>query len=206
MTHFNKLTREHNEDNYDTYDYDKMNNLADEFDHEIYHDVIEVSLCEQCNYETDWMHLRSHNNSWICTQCVDDNNLLQKYSKEQQIQLSKYATCHKISIEEAIEYQTHCHYCGKSVENSVFDEAEHQYCNKRCWESCEDYWYPCDKGENCRVCEIWQYHKGREERKKIEYEIQTYEPVLASIDAFQELFIYTQLYEYLGDLVEYFDQ
>uniref|UniRef100_A0A6C0IGK0 Uncharacterized protein n=1 Tax=viral metagenome TaxID=1070528 RepID=A0A6C0IGK0_9ZZZZ len=204
MTHFNKLIYEN--DQYDKYDYNEMNNLASQFDEEIYDDVNEVSLCEKCNCETDWMRLRSHNNNWICVQCVDDTELLKQYSKEQQMQLSKYAACHKISIEEAIEYQTHCHYCGTHIKNAVFDEEQHQYCNRRCWESCEDYWYPCDKGEDCRVCQIWEYQKHREERVKMDFEIAHYEPVLTTIDAFQELCVYAQLYECLGDLVEYFDE
>ena len=135
---------------------------------------------------------------------IYDALILNPYTEEQKTQLYNYAKEYNISIEEAIEYQTHCHYCGKYIENPLFDQKEHQYCNKRCWNACEDYWYPCHKDGDCRVCSIWQYHKDREEKRKREDEILKYNMVLFAVEAFKELEIYGQFYECIPDLIEYF--
>jgi hypothetical protein len=226
MSHFNKLSCEYDEDHYDECDACKINTNCDYLMlhntmwvcSECYYQLCEkeeqetdeaqFNDCEACNNSTNLYELTYYQNQWICQGCVYvyDGLLLEKYTEEEQTQLSKYATCHNISIEEAIEYQTHCHYCGTHVKNAVFDEEEHQYCNERCWESCEDYWYPCHKGEDCRVCQIWEYHKRRDSLTERDFEIARCEPVLVAIDAFQELRVYAQLYECIPDLVEYFDE
>jgi len=185
-----------------------------DLDNEVFYENLdqdEFADCESCNNSIKWDELICHKNNLIChgcfyDRCAYDGLLLEKYTEEEQAQLTNYAEEYGITIEQAIDYQTHCHCCGKTVENPTFDEKEHQYCNKRCWESCEDYWYPCDKGEDCRVCQIWEYNKRRDSLTKHDFEIARCEPVLVAIDAFQELRVYAQLYECLGDLFEYFDE
>jgi hypothetical protein len=224
MTHFNKLSCEHDEEHYDDCDSCKTSTNCDyltlhnnkwvcpECNYQIWEKKEQESHqtqfndCEACNNSTNFHELTLYQNQWICQECVYlyDGLLLEKYTEEERTQLTNYAEEYGITIDEAIDYQTHCHWCGKTVENPTFDEKEHQYCNKRCWESCEDYWYPCDKGEHCRVCQIWEYHKRRYSLTERDFEIAQCEPVLTSIDAFQELRVYAQLYECIPDLVEYF--
>jgi hypothetical protein len=81
--------------------------------------------------------------------------LFGQYSSEEKIQLARYAEEHNLTMEEALDYQTHCHCCGKIVENAVFDE-NHQYCGKRCWDTCEEYRYSCFRKGDCKVCEAGQ--------------------------------------------------
>ena len=164
----------------------------------------EFADCEHCRLETKWNDLMCHHGQWFCGGCTYDALILNEYTEEQKTQLYNYAEEYNISIEEAIEYQTHCHYCGKCIDYPQFDQKEHQYCNKRCWYACEDYWYPCHKEGNCRVCSIWQYHQHREEERKREDEILKYNMVLFAVEAFKELEIYGQFYECIPDLIEYF--
>jgi len=145
-----------------------------------------------------------YNSKLLCCHCANDTELLDQYTEEQQDQLIKYAEKHNLTIEESIDYQTHCHCCGKTVEDG-FDESNHQYCKEKCFEHCEDYWYHCYRGEECKVCEIWAYHARRDSLTAYDIELSELAPVLATIDCFKELGVYGQLYECLGDLVEYFD-
>lgn len=94
-----------------------------------------------------------------------EDELICKYSEQQCQALCAYAQEHDLTVAEAIEYQTSCHSCGKAVEDGIFDEANHQYCGEKCFEYCEDYWYPCFREGNCRVCSISQYHKDRREEE-----------------------------------------
>jgi hypothetical protein len=90
---------------------------------------------------------------------LDDNKLYFSYSEEQREELALYAETHDLTIKEAIEYQSTCHSCGDYIERATFYAGNHQYCNERCWESCEEYRYPCFREANCKVCSLWQYHK-----------------------------------------------
>jgi hypothetical protein len=147
----------------------------------------------------------NYNGDILCSCCANDAELLCKYSAEQREQLIKYAEKHNLTIEEAIDYQTHCHCCGKTVDDGMFDEMNHQYCKEKCFEHCEEYWYHCFKGQDCKVCEIWEYHARRDSLTAYDIELSDCEPVLATIDCFKELGVYGQLYECLEDLVDYFD-
>jgi hypothetical protein len=141
--------------------------------------------CENCNNSTNWNKLIFHQNQWLCYTCVYENDsVLDKYTEEEETQLSNYAE----------ENQPYCHYCDKTVKNPVFDEKEHQYCNKRCLEMCEDYRYACHLEEKYRVLSILQYHQYREEKRKREDEIIKYNMVLLTIDAFKELQPYGKFY------------
>jgi hypothetical protein len=160
--------------------------------------------CDHCNYEMLRDEKKCHGEELICCYCDDEEKLISQYSEEQQSDLRKYSEEHSLSIEEAIDYQTHCHSCGKTVEDNLFDGVNHQYCRKKCFEYCEDYWYPCYRGADCLVCGIWQYHLDREEKQKRVIELQKVEPVLAAINCFQEMKIHEQLFECIGNLVEYF--
>ena len=161
--------------------------------------------CDECNYMMlDEDKIKSKGGGILCSSCARDAELLDQYTEEQQDQLIKYAEKHSLTIEESIDYQTHCHCCGKTVEDG-FDESNHQYCKEKCFEHCEDYWYHCYRGEECKVCEIWNYHARRDSLTAHDIELSDCEPVLATIDCFKELGVYGQLYECIEDLVEYFD-
>jgi hypothetical protein len=160
--------------------------------------------CDECNYMLLDEEKIKYNGGILCSSCANDAELLEKYTEEQCEQLIKYAEKHSLTIEESIDYQTHCHCCGKEVEDG-FDESNHQYCKEKCFEHCEDYWYHCYRGEECKVCEIWEYHARRDSLTAYDIELSDCEPVLATIDCFKELGVYGQLYECLEDLVDYFD-
>ena len=164
--------------------------------------------CESCSNQTKWedkINYQDENGPWFCPKCAHESDLRAPYSMDQCIALTMYADKHNITFEEAIDYQTHCHCCGKYVEDTQFDEMNHQYCNRRCFEHCEDYWYECFRGEECKVCEIWEYRTRRDSLTAYDIELSDCAPVLATIDCFKELQVYGQLYECLEDLVEYFD-
>ena len=162
--------------------------------------------CDRCLSETLYNDSVNYNEQLFCEGCAHeyDKELLAPYSEEQVVELSKYAEKHNLTIEEAIDYQSHCHCCGNEVTNPVFDEKTHQYCKKRCFEHCEDYRYDCSRGEECKVCEIWEYRTRRDSLSAYDMQLSNCEPVLATIDAFKELKVYGQFYECLGDMTEYF--
>jgi hypothetical protein len=132
-------------------------------------DDIEYFNCESCNNQTkceDKINYLDENGPWFCPKCAYESDLRAPYSMDQCIILTMYAEKHKITFEEAIYYQTHCHCCGKTVDDGIFDEENHQYCKKKCFEYCEDYWYLCHQKADCKVCQIWQYHADREEKER----------------------------------------
>lgn len=174
------------------------------------------NFCKKCEEPFDDKTVPNEYDGELCEVCyylvpskyqyypTSDAELLGKYTEEQQTDLRDYAEEYNLNMWEAIDYQTHCHCCGKSVEDGIFDGKNHQYCSKKCFEYCEDYWYHCFREKCCRVCGISQYHKNREDKQKKDIEIEKYTPVLSAIDAFQDLYVDGKLYECLGDLKEYF--
>ena len=161
--------------------------------------------CDECNYMMLDEDKNKCNGEILCHSCYNDDKLLEKYTEEQRTDLRNYAKEYNLNMWEAIEYQTHCHSCGKFVEDGVFDGKNHQYCKKKCFEYCEDYMYPCFREKCCRVCGISQYRARRDSLTAHDIELSDCEPVLATIDCFKELGVYGQLYECIEDLVEYFD-
>ena len=161
--------------------------------------------CDECNYMMLDQDKINYKCNILCSHCARDAELLDRYTEEQQDQLIKYAEKHNLTIEESIDYQTHCHCCGKTVDDGMFDEMNHQYCKEKCFERCEEYWYHCFRGDDCKVCGIWEYHARRDSLTAYDIELSELAPVLATIDCFKELQVYGQLYECLEDLVEYFD-
>lgn len=134
----------------------------------------------------DWCYFYCHN-------CYTMEELLEDYNEDQRDALRKYANKYDMSILRAIEYQTHCHCCGKTVHNAEFHESEHQCCD-----GCEHFNYSCFRGGDCQVCGSW-YEKNRRA------ELKRSAPVLAAVSAFKEHRMYAQFFECLPDLVEYFD-
>uniref|UniRef100_A0A6C0I7L8 Uncharacterized protein n=1 Tax=viral metagenome TaxID=1070528 RepID=A0A6C0I7L8_9ZZZZ len=123
-----------------------------------------VVNCYNCQAETLCRdRVYNNNKQWLCEECAYDcdEKLLAPYSEEQREEIYKYTERHNLTIEEAIDYQTHCHCCGNEVTNPVFDADNHQYCKERCFEYCEEYRYECSRGQECRVCNLWEYHKTR---------------------------------------------
>ena len=174
------------------------------------------NLCKNCENCFDDNIIPNEYDGEFCEVCYylvpnkyqyypNDEELLEKYTEEQRRDLRNYAEEYNLNIWEAIDYQTHCHSCGKSVEDGIFDGKNHQYCRKKCFEYCEDYWYPCFRESCCRVCGISEYHARRDSLTAHDIELSDYEPVLATIDCFKELQVYGELYECIEDLVDYFD-
>jgi len=141
--------------------------------------------CDRCLSETLYNDSVIHNEQLFCEGCAHEYDKDAQYSEEQAAELSKYAEKHNLTIEEAIDYQSHCHCCGNEVTNPVFDKNNHQYCKKRCFEHCEDYRYECSRGEECKVCEIWEYRTRRDSLSAYDMQLSDCEPVLATIDAFK---------------------
>ena len=161
--------------------------------------------CDKCNYMMLDEEKIIYNSKLLCCHCAHDTELLDQYTEEQQDQLIKYAEKHNLTIDESIDYQTHCHCCGKTVEDGIFDEMNHQYCKKKCFEHCEDYWYDCFRGKECKVCEIWEYRARRDSLTAYDIELSDFAPVLNAIDCFKELQVYSELYDCIEDIVAYFD-
>jgi hypothetical protein len=110
---------------------------------------------------------------------VQSNELLSKYSEQQQTDLCAYAQNYCLTITQAIEYQTCCHNCGREIQDGKFDDINHQYCNKRCFKYTEDYYYPCFREGNCLVCSTWQYHEDLRQMEMSYDEVIEEVPVLA---------------------------
>ena len=85
----------------------------------------------------------------------EEDKLLHDFSSEDQIEIREYANIHYITIADAIEYQTHCHNCGKDTPNSLISSGSHQYCSYQCQEYCETYCYACVYSSECLVCANW---------------------------------------------------
>ena len=82
----------------------------------------------------------------------DIKELLASYSEEQCQQIYMYAKEYNLTINEAIDYQTHCHNCGKGTPDSLIRSDSHQYCSSRCQEYCEVFCYSCVYEKECLVC------------------------------------------------------
>ena len=115
--------------------------------------------------------------STLCDHCLETNEIISRYSEEQQQALRMYAEDNCMTIAEAIEYQMCCYSC---------DEINRQYCEQRCF------------GEGiCRVCSMWQYDENGNEVMK-------QKQVLMAIEVFKELKVYGSLLACVPDLSEYF--
>lgn len=112
------------------------------------------ALCNACSYQDSWEQSLPLN--YITCRCCREMEepLMQEYSVEKQNDLMEYAQTYKLTVNEAIDYQTHCHACGKDVEGD-FSGVAHSYCKKYCFESCEDYYLPCFRKGDCKVCNNW---------------------------------------------------
>jgi len=71
----------------------------------------------------------------------------------------EYAKEHNLSISDAVDYLKCCHYCGNK--DIPFGN---EYCNRRCQEYSVDYYYPCFRGPDCKVCS--NYEKDYYEREE----------------------------------------
>ena len=66
----------------------------------------------------------------------------QPFTCQQEDAICEYAHSHQLSIDDALDYLSSCHHCGKPVYD-IFDGTSHNYCNSRCQGYCEDFHYPC---------------------------------------------------------------
>lgn len=159
-------------------------------------------VCDTWNFQKLQEELRQEE-ALSLIQCEEKQ--FSQYSSEELVHLRWYAQKYELTMEEAIEYKTHCHACGDYVENAKFNSPSHQYCDQECYESCEEYIYPCYREGSCRVCSVWAFQKLQMEMIQKNEFLAAYEPVLSTIDSWKELGVYNQLYECIPDLIEYFD-
>ena len=88
-------------------------------------------------------------------QHIEEHLLLQDFSPEDQAEIREYASIHQLTIRESVEYQTHCHNCGKETPEGLISSGSHQYCSSRCQEYSETYCYSCVYEGECLVCANW---------------------------------------------------
>ena len=75
-----------------------------------------------------------------------------KYTESQITELRQYAEFYNLlSINEAIDYCTKCHFCGKNCDMSIHTHT-HTYCGMHCADMSKDLNYCCYKGESCKIC------------------------------------------------------
>lgn len=73
------------------------------------------------------------------------------YTESQIAELKKIAKINKLTYEESIDYCTACHHCGSKVE--LCDECDIEpYCNERCQSYSTTFYYPCFRGNMCKIC------------------------------------------------------
>ena len=68
------------------------------------------------------------------------------YNKEDIDTTLKYAKKHDLTIYEAMDYLSACHYCGRDMPYGI------KYCKLRCQDLAEDFNYACFRGKECKVC------------------------------------------------------
>lgn len=102
--------------------------------------AVEVK-CKQCIYSET-----------LCKICdYKDNGTFNtrygvNYNKEDIDATLKYAKKHDLTIYEAMEYLSVCHYCGRDTPYA------YSYCKSRCQDLAEDFNYECFRGKDCKVC------------------------------------------------------
>jgi hypothetical protein len=84
-----------------------------------------------------------------------------KYTESQITELRQYAEFYDLSsINEAINYCTKCHFCGKKCDMSIHTHS-HTYCRMHCADMSEDFNYCCFRGESCKICSNYSICKGK---------------------------------------------
>ena len=69
------------------------------------------------------------------------------FSAEQLEIFKEYQKNTRLKTLDAIDYMQSCHKCG-----SFLEHFGNEYCNERCYEIIEDFYYPCFRGEDCLIC------------------------------------------------------
>jgi hypothetical protein len=81
-----------------------------------------------------------------------------KYTETQITELRQYAEFYNLlSLNEAIDYCTKCHFCGKKCDISIHTHS-HTYCKKYC---ADNFNYCCFRGELCKICSNYSISKGK---------------------------------------------
>jgi hypothetical protein len=75
-----------------------------------------------------------------------------KYTESQITELRQYAEFYQLSsLNEAIDYCTKCHFCGKKTNIEIHTHC-HNYCGINCANMSKDFNYCCFTGESCKIC------------------------------------------------------
>ena len=93
--------------------------------------VYSETLCKICDYKND-----------------DTFNIRYgvNYNNEDIETTIKYAKEHDLTLFEAMDYLSACHYCGRDTPYA------YGYCKSRCQDLAEDFNYECYRGKDCKVC------------------------------------------------------
>lgn len=111
----------------------------------------------------------------ICNLCAAE------YDFDQQDLIYDYAKKHNISLQQATIYLESCHNCGRDL------KFGQEYCNRRCADYCEVYFYPCFRGESCLVCDTWKCHETNKPEDQEEEEEELCKITIENIEEEEEL-------------------
>lgn len=102
--------------------------------------AVEVK-CEQCIYSQTLCKICDYKNNGSFNIRYGVN-----YSNEDIDITLEYAKKHDLTIYEAMDYLSVCHFCGR---DTIY---AHYYCKARCQDLAEDFNYECFRGKDCKVC------------------------------------------------------
>ena len=108
--------------------------------------------CDECENAVEVKHEKCIYGKSLCKICdYKDNGTFNirygvNYNKEDIDTTLNYAKEHDLTIYEAMEYLSVCHFCGRDMLYCG------EYCKSRCQDLAEDFNYPCFRGKDCKVC------------------------------------------------------
>lgn len=102
--------------------------------------AVEVK-CEQCIYSETLCKICDYKNNGTFNIRYGVN-----YNNEDIETTLKYAKEHDLTMYEAMDYLSVCHYCGRDTPYA------YGYCKSRCQDLAEDFNYECFRGKDCKVC------------------------------------------------------
>ena len=102
--------------------------------------AVEVK-CEQCIYTETLCKICDYKNN-------DTFNIRYgvNYTTEEVDMTIEYAKEHDLTMNEAMNYLSACHYCGRDTPYG------YGYCRARCQDLAEDFNHECYRGKDCKVC------------------------------------------------------
>ncbi len=102
--------------------------------------AVEVN-CEQCIYSETFCKICDYKDNGTFNTRYGVN-----YNNEDIETTLKYAKKHDLTMYEAMDYLSVCHYCGRDTPYA------YGYCKSRCQDLAEEFNYECYRGKDCKVC------------------------------------------------------